>query len=661
MSFNALDFAANPEEHLGALSYAKKAELLKLAEDHDVVVPAGAVKKEILGLVLTKLVDKGYISEEEAKKVWPLALEKAPQPTAETLKLMIELEGAKAEAEIAKERASLEKAEAEIAKERASLEIMKERERMKIEIEKVQLESLRQAEQIPLNNLEIEKEIDNKKKLELERQLYEDDWGDKQQLVVPELHRKALLEIAHSVDIHLRITKTYQRLAEDFYCCRRRCYEKFKEEDQRMLYQDYRNATPEEQNQILCGLIIEENKKSQRLRGSEGESRRRFSRHHSLKEAIPEKELCQKMFLSTIGITLKRARIVSEKMPQSESVTVTPDGRGKHGKQKKISPKSVEMIKKHINQFPAWKSHYARADSERKYLNPDLTIAQMYRLYQKYCLENNLPTDKESMYRKFFNEEFNLSFHHPSQDTCEKCDTFEASLMTANEDGKNCIDFPSLPKPQGNETQGIEQTIEKERQESISEDRPNSNDVQDIESTVVENGNDEQLIPAERKDIELADSEEIQICEERDSKNDEAVICTDEKVNSIPSWGVPEMVIIHETTLNESNTITTIADVHHDDRKLDLDFGREIDQEGKRDGGGQTEADCIEDRSMETDGNNECERENGKWKIQMENDVKMRISKQKIGTQKSSRSEDNSDEENWKKLRDQKRKKVEHN
>ncbi|XP_068227662.1 uncharacterized protein [Palaemon carinicauda] len=46
---------------------------------------------------------------------------------------------------------------------------------------------------------------------------YEDDWGDKQQLVVPKLHCKAFLEIAHSVDSHLGITKTYQRLAEDFY------------------------------------------------------------------------------------------------------------------------------------------------------------------------------------------------------------------------------------------------------------------------------------------------------------------------------------------------------------------------------------------------------------------------------------------------------------
>lgn len=38
------------------------------------------------------------------------------------------------------------------------------------------------------------------------------------------------------------------------------------------------------------------------------------------------------------------------------------------------------------------------------------------------------------MYRKIFNEDFNLSFHHPAQDTCEKCDTFKASLMTAGED-----------------------------------------------------------------------------------------------------------------------------------------------------------------------------------------------------------------------------------
>lgn len=112
-------------------------------------------------------------------------------------------------------------------------------------------------------------------------------------------------------------------------------------------------------------MIIEENKKSQRLRCNEGESQRKFSRHYFLKEAISEKEVCQKMFLSTFGITLKKARTVAE-MRQSESGIVAPGGRGKHGKQKQISPKSLEMIKKRIIKFPAWRSHYARADSEKK-------------------------------------------------------------------------------------------------------------------------------------------------------------------------------------------------------------------------------------------------------------------------------------------------------
>ena len=187
-------------------------------------------------------------------------------------------------------------------------------------------------------------------------------------------------------------------------------------------------------------MIKEENKITQRLRHNEGESRRNFTRHYFLKEAVPEKELCQKMFFSTFSITLKKARVISEKMRQSESGIITPYGRGRHGKQKKISPESLEMIKKHINKFPAWKSHYARADSERKYLSQDLTIAQMYRLYIEDCNDNNIPPENESAYRKVFNNDFNLSFHYPAQDTCEKCDTFKASLMTAGEEEKNRIE-----------------------------------------------------------------------------------------------------------------------------------------------------------------------------------------------------------------------------
>lgn len=59
---------------------------------------------------------------------------------------------------------------------------------------------------------------------------------------------------------------------------------------------------------------------------------------------------------------------------------------------------------------------------KRKYLNGDLSIALMYRLYVTHCSENGQTPIKESYCRKVFVEEFNLTFKKPKNDTCGKCD-----------------------------------------------------------------------------------------------------------------------------------------------------------------------------------------------------------------------------------------------
>ena len=64
----------------------------------------------------------------------------------------------------------------------------------------------------------------------------------------------------------------------------------------------------------------------------------------------------------------------------------------------------------------------------------------MYRLYVTNFNDKNLQPEKEHMYRKVFNEQFNLSFHLPSKDTCEKCDGFKASLITANNEERRTME-----------------------------------------------------------------------------------------------------------------------------------------------------------------------------------------------------------------------------
>ena len=48
------------------------------------------------------------------------------------------------------------------------------------------------------------------------------------------------------------------------------------------------------------------------------------------------------------------------------------DQRGKHGQQRKVSKKALDCIKKHIESCPAYKSHYSRKDTDKRYLCPSL-------------------------------------------------------------------------------------------------------------------------------------------------------------------------------------------------------------------------------------------------------------------------------------------------
>ena len=46
----------------------------------------------------------------------------------------------------------------------------------------------------------------------------------------------------------------------------------------------------------------------------------------------------------------------------------------------------------------------------------------MYDLYKSHCSEKGLPFVKSSYYRHVFSTEFNIGFHVPKTDRCEKCE-----------------------------------------------------------------------------------------------------------------------------------------------------------------------------------------------------------------------------------------------
>ena len=71
------------------------------------------------------------------------------------------------------------------------------------------------------------------------------------------------------------------------------------------------------------------------------------------------------------------------------------DGRGKHDNRKIIS-EDEEEVRNHIKSFSQIESHYLRTQTNREFL------------------EGNL-------YRRIFNNEFNISFFKPKKDQCDLC------------------------------------------------------------------------------------------------------------------------------------------------------------------------------------------------------------------------------------------------
>lgn len=102
-----------------------------------------------------------------------------------------------------------------------------------------------------------------------------------------------------------------------------------------------------------------------------------------------------------------------------------PDRRGKHrNRPHAISREKVNQVRGHIHMFPKYISHYRRNSApQRQYIVGVSSLSALYREYVSRCEEESVQPVKEKFYRKIFNEQFNISFRVPLQDTCSICDS----------------------------------------------------------------------------------------------------------------------------------------------------------------------------------------------------------------------------------------------
>jgi len=120
--------------------------------------------------------------------------------------------------------------------------------------------------------------------------------------------------------------------------------------------------------------------------------------------------ICKTAFLRIHGVLNGRlCRVL--KGQQAFSSIPKRDECGHHTPGNKTAEEDLELVKQHIESFPSYESHYPRkSNSHKKYLSPDLNITKMYLLYKEHCSETDKHPVSELVYRRVFNEDFNLSF-----------------------------------------------------------------------------------------------------------------------------------------------------------------------------------------------------------------------------------------------------------
>ena len=131
------------------------------------------------------------------------------------------------------------------------------------------------------------------------------------------------------------------------------------------------------------------------------ESRRHFSRVFYVQNGSVSERVCK---TAIFGISNGRLGRALEAQTTSGGVPHT-DQRGRHEPPNKTPPEKLELVKEHIESFPAYESHYSRKDNpNRKYLSPSLSISKMYQLFKDFC------SVSEWKYRQIFNTHFNYTF-----------------------------------------------------------------------------------------------------------------------------------------------------------------------------------------------------------------------------------------------------------
>ena len=199
--------------------------------------------------------------------------------------------------------------------------------------------------------------------------------------------------------------------------CRYKCATVISNVDRQNIFKAFWKLSDNEKTAYY--MRTTEHAAKKRTRTKAKESRKKYSYKYFFYMGAQKIRVCKEFYLHTLDISQRRIEYANKnKVHEQENFT---DNRGAHIKNKTSDP-ATEYIKKHIDSFPRIPSHYCRQTSNKEYLEGKLSLNKMYEMYVSNCERDGVTAEKLCIYRKVFNENFNIDFQKPKKDKCDMCE-----------------------------------------------------------------------------------------------------------------------------------------------------------------------------------------------------------------------------------------------
>ncbi|XP_039293093.1 uncharacterized protein LOC120353433 isoform X1 [Nilaparvata lugens] len=231
------------------------------------------------------------------------------------------------------------------------------------------------------------------------------------------------------------------KVFEHFDCqCKKKCPVNINELEGKKIFDSFwKLSSFEKQNVFMCGLISQ-NKPQNRRPRSGAKAPKSSSNVYRFQVGGTSINVCKQFFLKTLAVSDGRMTRAVKKIRENNDPGI--DNRGHHSPANKTSEIQEKAVCDHISSFPSYQSHYTREHNpNRRFLPTNINVTIMYNLYKERCIEENQDPVSLNVYRRIFNNKFNLHFHAPLKDTCNKCDALKFKIASASAQEKGNLEI----------------------------------------------------------------------------------------------------------------------------------------------------------------------------------------------------------------------------